>query len=151
MSEPTTFQFAVIYVEDPDTPNSFHKLCGVQTSGFNRAVQTTDRYARDCDKPGKPAERRLRVTGLSRTLTGSGVYNTDLTDLFEVLPGKRRNYRFQMLDLSDPDDEAGTSLGMWAGPGVCTTLNIGGEDNQDGSLSITVESDGAWTFTAPAP
>lgn len=148
MSEPTTFQFAVIWVEDPKTANSYVKLCGVQTSGFNRAVQTSDRYARDCDKPGKPSERRLRVTGLSRTLTGTGVYNTAITDLFEALPAKRRNYRFQMLDLSDPANEAGTSLGMWAGPGICTTLNIGGEESQDGSLSITIESDGAWTFSA---
>jgi len=146
MSEPTTFQFAVIWVESPTTAGTYVKLCGVQTSGFNRAVQTSDRYARDCDKPGKPAERRLRVTGLSRTLTGSGVYNTDQTTLLEALPGKRRNYKFQMLDLSDPDNETGTPFGEWAGPGICTTLNIGGEDNSDGSLSITIESDGAWTY-----
>lgn len=149
MSEPRTFQFAVIWVESPTTPNTYIKLCGVQTSGFNRSVETTNRTVRDCDFPGRVAQRKIRVNSESRTLTGSGVYNVDQQALLEVLPGKHRNYRFQMLDLSDPEDETGESLGQWQGPGVCTTLNIGGEENQDGSLSITIESDGVWTFTAP--
>lgn len=147
VSEPVPFQFAVIFVESPDTPSTFIKLCGIQTTGFNQAVQSSDRYVRDCDLPGKVPERRLRVTGRSRSLTGSGVFNVDQAALLEALPGKRRNYRFLMMDLSDPDDEAGEELGRWAGPGIVTSLNIGGSETEDGNLSITIESDGAWTFT----
>lgn len=150
MSEPTTFQFAVIWVENPTTAGQYVKLCGVQTSGFNRAVATSDRAVRDCDFPGRPPERRIRVNSTSRTLTGTGLYNVDQIALLEALPGKHRNYRFQLVDLSDPDNEAGDEIGMWAGPGVCTTLNISAEDNADGTLAITIESDGAWTYTAAA-
>lgn len=150
MSEPTTFEFALIEVEDPDTPAAYLKLCGVQTTGFNTTVATNDRQVRDCAYPFRVPETRKRVTGQSRTLTGSGLYNVDQHELINLLPGKRRNYKFKMLVQDGPDDEVGELAGTWAGPGVCTALNIGGQEGDTGTIELTIESDGAWTFTPPA-
>lgn len=54
MSEPRTFEFDVIKVGNGATPEVFTKLCGIQTTGFNRNVQTSDRYVRDYDSPPPP-------------------------------------------------------------------------------------------------
>lgn len=146
MSEPSTFEFGVLKVGDGESPEAFTTLCGIQTTGFNRQVQTNDRYVRDCAAPASPPERRLRVTGKSRTLTGSGLYNTAQTALLNTLEGVRKNYQLVLMDLSDEDTPAGTPIGTWEGPGRVTTLNMGTSETDLANIEITIESDGAWAY-----
>lgn len=150
MAEPTTFEFGVLKVGDGADPEVFTTLCGIQTTGFNRQVQTNDRYVRDCAQPALTPERRIRKTGKSRTLTGSGLYNTAQTALINGLEGVRKNYQLVLMDISDEDTAAGTEIGTWEGPGVVTALNMGTSETDLASIEITIESDGAWTYTAAA-
>lgn len=150
MSEPTTFEFAVIKVGDGADPEVFTTFCGIQTTGFNRTVQSSDRFVRDCTSPGLVPERKVRVTGKQRDLTGSGLYNLDQTALINGLEGIRKNYQYVIMDISDPETPAGTVIGTWAGPGVATSINMGSSDNDDASIEISIASDGAWTYTAAA-
>ena len=150
MSEPTTFEFAVIYVGNGATPEVKVKLCGIQTTGFNRTVQSNDRFVRDCDNPARVPERRVRVTGKQRDLTGSGLYNIDQTALLSNIEGKRRNFDYVLMDISDESVPAGVEIGTWSGPGVVTTLNMGTNEDDDATVEITIASDGLWTYTAAA-
>lgn len=145
MSEPSTFEFAVIAIRTG--PTTFTKLCGIQTTGFNRAAQTTDRYVRDCDFPGRPPERKVRTTGKARTLTGSGLFNTAQIDLMNDLEGQKREFQFILMDIADPDVPEGTEIGTYEGPGVVTALNLGQSETDMASVDITIESDGVWTYT----
>jgi hypothetical protein len=149
MSAPTTFEFAKIAVRGLDEdPGDEVVICGVQTTGFNSVAQTNDRFVNDCAAPFRPAERRLRVTGRSRTLTGSGLYNTAQTTLINSLLGVRKTYLFTLWQ--NDGTEAGDAVGTWEGPGIATAVNIGASETDLGSIEITVESDGAWTYTAAA-
>jgi hypothetical protein len=148
MSAPTVFDFAVIQVGQGTGPEVFTTICGITTTGFNRTVSTSDAYVRDCTSPALVPERRLKVNGHSRTLTGSGLANVDQFALLNSIEGVRADYKFIVMDTSDPTVTAGTIKGTWAGRGVATSIQMGTSDNNDATISITIESDGAWTYTA---
>lgn len=144
MSEPATVEYATISVRDIGTSDPFVKFCGIQTTGFNRAVQTNDRFVKDCAKPGRPSERRVRVTGRSRTLTGSGLYNADQRTLIDSLEGVRKEYLLTIMDFSDGGED-GVPVELRQGPGIMTSINMGTSENDLGTIELTIESDGAWT------
>jgi hypothetical protein len=147
MSEPATIEYARIGVRDIGTSDAFVTICGIQTTGFNRTVQTNDRYVKDCALPGRPAERRVRVTGRARTLTGSGLYNADQRELIDGLEGVRKEYQLTIMDFSD-GTEAGVPVEIRQGPGIATSINMGASEDDLGSIELTIESDGAWTSEA---
>lgn len=147
MSAPTTFEFAKIAVRDlTDDPGDEVIICGIQTTGFNRTAQSTDRFVNDCAAPFTPAERRLRITGKSRTLTGSGLYNTAQSTLIDGLLGVRKTYQF--IEWQNDGTGAGTEVGTWEGPGIATSINMAASETDFGTIDITIESDGAWAYTA---
>ncbi|PTQ13731.1 hypothetical protein CLG96_00145 [Sphingomonas oleivorans] len=152
MSEPTTFEFAVIKVKTGpgSTDADYTTICGIQTTGFNRTKQTNDHFVRDCASPARTPERRVRVTGTQRDLTGSGLYNVDQTELINSLEEGRHIFRYIIMDISDPAVAAGTVIGTWEGPGVVTAINLGTTENDDASIELTIASDGAWTYVAAA-
>lgn len=144
MSEPSTIEFAKIGVRDVGATTPFVFICGIQTTGFNRTVNTNDRAVKDCDKPGRPAERRVRVISRARTLTGSGLYNYLQRELIDDLEGVRKEFQVLYYDLDDGTEE-GEVVEVRQGPGVATSINTGTTEDGDGSIEITIESDGAWT------
>jgi hypothetical protein len=147
MSEPATIEYAKIGVRDIGSSDPFTIICGIQTTGFNRTVQTSDRFVKDCALPGRPAERRVRVTGRSRTLTGSGLYNASQRALIDSLEGVRKEYQLTVMDFSD-GGEAGVEVELRTGPGIMTSINMGSSENDLGTIELTIESDGAWTSEA---
>lgn len=147
MSEPATIEFARIAVRDIGSSDAFVDFCGIQTTGFNRAVQTSDRAVKDCQYPGRPAERRIRVTGRSRTLTGSGLYNYNQRELVDSIEGVRKEYRVTFYDLDD-GTETGTPVEVRQGPGIATSINMGTAEDSLGTIELTIESDGTWTSEA---
>jgi hypothetical protein len=147
MSEPATVEFARIGVRAIDSADAFTVICGIQTTGFNRTVQTNDRYVKDCALPGRPAERRVRVTGRARTITGSGVYTPVPRARIDGLEGVRKEYQLTIMDFSD-GGEAGVPVELRTGPGIATSINMGSSEDDLGTIEITIESDGAWTSEA---
>jgi hypothetical protein len=147
MSAPTTFQYAVIKAGDGGSPETFVAICGIQTTGFNDTAQTASKAIRDCTAPALPPEQKVTVTSRGRQLTGSGLYNTAQIAFINTLLADPRNYELVLLDISDPTIPAGTELGTWAGPGVATAVNLATTENSDATISITIESNGVWTYT----
>jgi len=143
MSEPNTIEFGVLKMGDGADPEGFTSICGLNTTGFNRTVESTDRYIRDCTAPATPPNRRVKVTGRKWDLTGSGYFNMGQQADIEAAIGVKKSWQFVVMD-----DDGTTPLGTWAGSGVMTAANIATSENDLGTLELTIASDGAWTYTA---
>jgi len=144
MSYPNEADFVVVKIGDGQSPEVFTILCGIDTAGVNKTVNTQDRFRRDCAKPGAIPTRKVRVTGRQWDVTGSGVINMDAFEDFDDALGIRKNYRIEFGKRDGTD--AGEIVGYYAGPAVMTASNVQMGDGE-GSAEITLagEDDIVWT------
>lgn len=146
MSVPNESDFALVKMGDGAGPEVFTAFCGIESVSINNAVSTADRTRRDCAKPGKPGVRRIKSTGKSQTISGSGgVDKADITK-FDTALGLVKNYKIELYKYDGTD--AGTLMGTFAGAYMLTAQNMSLDANGDSSGEITLESDGLWTWTA---
>ena len=144
MSFPVEPDFAVIKIGDGATPTeAFTVLCGIDQVSVNRVVNTSDRFRRDCAKPGAVPKRKVQATGTQTDISGSGVFNIAQVEAFTDALGITGNYRVE-LGRRDGTD-TGEILGHFTGPFMLTAHNISVGD--EGSAEITLASDGdvVWT------
>lgn len=144
MSFPNEVDFVVVQIDDGASPEVFTTLCGIDNATINRTVNTSDRFRRDCAKPGSVPARKVQVQGEQVDVTGSGVFNVDQVELFENALGVPKNYRLRVGKRDGTD--AGDIVGEYVGPFVMTAHNVSIGD--EGSAEITLASDGAFTYTA---
>lgn len=143
MSFPTEPDFAVIEIGDGATPEVFTVLCGIDQVSVNSVVNTSDRFRRDCAKPGLVPKRKVQAQGTQTDISGSGVFNIDQEAEFRAALGITQSYRVK-LGRRDGTD-AGEILGQWVGPFMMTAHNVSVGD--EGSAEITLASDGDVTWT----
>lgn len=147
MSLPNEPDFLLIKVQTaPGPPAVFTMLCGVENGNVNESVQTSERYRRDCAKPNKPGSRRLKATGKSWQITGSGVVNVDIEDTLGDIIGVIQNYKAEAY--KDDGTDAGDLMGTWAGAGMLTTRNRSIQIEGDSGLEITIEGQDELVWTA---
>lgn len=142
MTLPTTFDFAQLKLGDGATPEVFTVVCGLETTGINESAQTSDRYVRDCTAPATPPTRKIRVTGVTWDISGSGLSNVAQFALLKDALGKHRNWQIVPLDTTDPDTPAGTPLGTFEGTGVLTSRNIATVADGFATLELTLAGEG---------
>jgi len=148
MSFPTEADFALIKIGDGAEPTeNFVVLCGIENVQINRAANTSDRYRRDCAKPGSVPSRKVKVTGRSWTVTGSGIANVDQIALLNTNLGIARNIEID-LGIRDGTD-AGQIIGTYSGEGVLTTDNKN-FSTEEGTAEITIEGNDELTWTPAA-
>jgi hypothetical protein len=75
LSFPTEPDFAVIEIGNGATPEVFTVLCGIDQVSVNSVVNTSDRFRRDCAKPGAVPKRKVQAQGTQTDISGSGVFN----------------------------------------------------------------------------
>lgn len=146
MAFPVEPDFAVIKIGDGATPTEvFTVLCGIDQVSVNRVVNTSDRFRRDCAKPGAVPDRKVQATGTQVDISGSGVFNVSQVGAFTDALGVVKNYRIEIGQRDGTD--AGDILGHFTGPFMLTAHNISVGD--EGSAEITLASDGdvVWTAT----
>jgi hypothetical protein len=125
-------------------PETFAALCGVKTKTFTHKRNTNDQYTRDCANPEDVPIRRLIVTGEAWTLTGAGVLDRNsLPTLQAADDNQPHNWRFLF---TEPSDDL-VFQGYYGGPGIMTSLEITGDDENFANISFTIESDGQWPWT----
>lgn len=142
MSLPTTFDFAQLKLGDGADPEVFTVVCGLETTGINESAQSSDRYVRDCTAPATPPTRKIRVTGVTWSISGSGLANSEQFALLKAAIGKHRNWQVIPLDTTDPDTPAGTALGTFEGQGVLTARSIASVADGFATLELTIEGEG---------
>lgn len=146
MSLPNEIDFALIKLGDGADPEVFTLICGIQDVTHNEAVNTTDRFVRDCAKPGEVPTRKTKVNGKQLDVGGSGLSNVDQMALLNGALGTLKNYRIELY--KDDGTDAGELLGTTTGEFRMTAKNISTTRDGTSSMDISLASEGAWTYTA---
>jgi len=147
MSVPNEADFAIIKIGDGATPTeAFAVTCGIQDVNINQAVGTQDRFVRDCTKPGEIPNRKVKATGKSLDVTGSGLIDKAQIAIYNSALGVTKNYKIEVYQ--DNGTDAGTLLGTFAGSFMMTASNQSIPREGTASAEITLANHGAWTWTA---
>jgi hypothetical protein len=146
VSLPTEFDFAVLKIGDGESPEGFEISCGKTDITMNFVANSTDRFVRDCTKPGEVPFRKTKATGKQLDITANGLtdkdnFGTELTYL-----GTKPNIKVELM--ADDGTDAGELLGTVACKMFVGALNIGAPRDGDSSAEIVLASEGAWTWTA---
>lgn len=135
--------YVSILVENPSTPGAYIPICGITTRRFTWQANNSDVFVRDCALPASTPVRRVNITGEQWDLAGGGQYNRAQGALIESRKKITANYRFLL-------DQPAANLvygGYYAGPGVLTQVQLGGDDEGFAGIDLTILSDGTWTWT----
>jgi predicted secreted protein len=146
MSVPTEIDFVLVKKGDGGGPETFTQICGIQDATINIQAQSTDRYVRDCAKPGEVPFRKTKVNGKSLDISGSGMTNADTIGDFDDAVGELANYKIELYQEDGTD--AGTLLGTYSGEFRLTTNNKNLPRENAASWQINLASNGAWTYTS---
>lgn len=147
MSEPTEIDFVLIKIGDGATPTEvFTVICGIQDATINETVSSSDRFVRDCAKPGAVPFRKTKVSGQQLDVTGSGLTNADMIPTLRAALGELKHYRVEAYQEDDTD--AGTLLGTYSGTFRLTASNMNTPREGDASAEITLASHGEWEYEA---
>ena len=147
MSLPTEADFAIIKIGDGATPTEvFAIACGIQDVTINQAVGTQDRFSRDCAKPGEIPNRKVKATGKSLDVTGSGLIDKAQIAIYNSALGVAKNYKIEVY--ADDGTDTGTLLGTIAGSFMMTASNMSIPREGTASAEVTLANNGAWTWTA---
>lgn len=146
MARPNTLQGKYINLRlgDGATPEVFNIVCGLIDKSFTNQVNTNDQFIPDCADPESIPWREVVETGRQKDISGSGFLNrANLADMHAAL-GQKRNWRYEF------DEPTGDTVygGYWGGVGVMTNFEVTGTQDDLVSVTLTVVSHGAWTFTA---
>ena len=147
MSVPNSADFALIKIQTADGPPAvLTLLCGIEGVTINRTVQTNETYRRDCAKPNLPGQRKLRTTGASWSISGSGSDNIDIESTMTEALGVRKEYSVELY--KDDGTDGGDLMGTYAGTAMMTTRNQSYSQDAAGTLEVTLEGEGLLTWTA---
>lgn len=149
MSEPNSADFALIKIQTADGPPVVLTLvCGIEGVTINRTAQTNETYRRDCAKPNRPGTRKLRVTGSSWSISGTGSDNIDLEEEMTDAFGVRKTYAIELY--RDDGTDGGDLMGTYGGTALMTTRNQTYSQEGAGTAEITLEGEGALVWAAAA-
>lgn len=147
MSVPNEPDFAVLKLVNPGSPAEAVVVCGIDNVSINETANTTDRFRRDCEKPGLPPARKVKVTGTQWDITGSGVFNMDEIVRLKGALGVSREWE---VDLGKHDGtDTGVIIGTYTGPAVLTSNNKSFGDEGTGEVTLAGENELVWTPVAP--
>lgn len=146
MSEPNSADFALIKIRTADGPPVvLTLLCGIEGVTINRTTQQSETYRRDCAMPNRPGTRKVRVTGSSWSISGTGSDNIDLEEEMTDAFGVRKQYAVELY--RDDGTDAGDLLGTYSGSALMTARNQSYSQENAGTAEITLEGEGALVWT----
>jgi hypothetical protein len=150
VSEPNSADFALVRIQTAAGPPAVTALlCGIEGVEISRTVQTNETYRRDCEKPNRPGGRKLRSTGQSWSIAGSGSDNIDLEDEYADAFGVRKIYAIELY--RDDGTDGGELMGTYSGNALMTTRNQSySQDSGGGTTNVTLEGEGDLVWTAAA-
>lgn len=148
MSLPTEADFALVKMGNGAGSEVFTAICGLQDVTINQTVNTSDRFVRDCAKPGEVPYRKTKASGKQLDISSTGLSNvTVIEDLNEAL-GVVKNFKIELY--AEDGTDTGELLGTYAGAFRMTSNNLSIPREGVASGDINLASHGAWTYTAAA-
>lgn len=147
MSLPTEFDFATLEIGDGATPSEVFTIsCGKTDVTLNVTANSSDRFVRDCTKPGEVPFRRTKVSGKQMDITASGMTDATAYGTEIDLVGTRQNVKVKLFE--DDGTDGGALIGTVALNALISALNVGVPREGDASAELTLASHGGWTWTA---
>jgi hypothetical protein len=146
MSLPVETDFALIKIGDGGGTEVFTIACGIQDITVNETVNTSDRFVRDCAKPGEIPYRQVKATSKQIDVSASGLLDKAHVAIYRTAAGKVKNYKIEYY--ADDGTDAGVLIGTWAGAFMLTSINEGIPREGTTSVELNLASDGAATWTA---
>lgn len=141
MAQPTTIEgrLLVLYKSDGGSPAVWSKVCGIEGKDFNRSKATFDAVVTDCADPTLVPWVKRGVSSKTADVSGTGFVDVDdgkdvLEDAFAS--DVAEDWRIAML-----------GVGYWQGAYHVSALSIGGPQEGMASVSLTLQSHGAITWT----
>jgi hypothetical protein len=144
MSLPTEADFALVKMGDGAGPEVFTLICGLTDVTINKSAATSDRYVRDCAKPGEVPFRKVKTNGRSLDVSASGLSNVDNIDTLDDALGVSKNFKIELY--RDDGTDAGELLGTLSSAFVMTAANMGIPRENAASADVNLASDGAWSW-----
>lgn len=142
MAQPTVIAGTklLILLGDGGSPEVFAAPCGLTTTGFTLSASTNTTLIPDCDDPELPAWEAKDVNALSGQVSGSGVMAVESFDLWNnfFLGAVSKNVQIKL-------DNAG--LGSYKGSFILTSFKLSGQRGQKVTVDITLDNNGAITWT----
>jgi hypothetical protein len=135
----------LIKVGDGASPEVFTANCTINAArGINFEARTNEFNIPDCDDPDLMAWVAREKVSLSGDISGAGILNTpDAQTYFDwVSSADAQNVRVYLDGISAADGG-----GYWAGAYHCTQFNVTGDRGGKVEATITLQSDGAVTWT----
>jgi hypothetical protein len=146
MSLPTEFDFALIKIGNDATPEVFAISCGKQDLTFNITANATDRFVRDCAKPGEIPFRKDKVTGKQMDITAAGLTDAATYGAEFDMVGAIKSIKVELY--TDDGTDTGDLLGTVGGEFRVRSLNVSAPREGDSSVEMTLASFGEYTWTA---
>lgn len=144
MSLPVEADFAVVKIGDGAEPEVFTILCGMENVTINRTANATDRFRRDCAKPGEVPFRKSRTTGKQMDITANGAINIPDLDTYNTALGVVKNYTIELGQRDGTD----TGVIIHEITGAFNLLSANSGVGDEGTADISLASDGVWTEAA---
>ena len=146
MSVPNEADFAVLKLGDGGGTEVFSIVCGMQDTNLNEVANTTDRFVRDCTKPGEVPTRKVKVSGKQFDVTASGLTDKATIAILRAELGQSSNWKIEVY--KDDGTDTGTLLGTYAGAFVLTAFNQSVPREGNATAEVTLANHGAYTWTA---
>lgn len=136
----------LIQVGDGATPTEAFATtltCALTTKTFTFTADANTIVVPDCDDPDLPASNQTEITAVGLEVTGSGVAKVDSVEAWHTwfASGAAKNVRLNM------DVALADGGGYWSAPMKLTTFSLTGERGNKIQMEITLQADGAVTWT----
>lgn len=138
----TSFGNFLIKLGDGGGPEVFAAPCGLTTKGFNQTANVQETTVPDCSDEDAAAFIERGVDTLSSEISGAGVMTQEAFTTWRAwfLSAASKNCRIY------PN---GASGGYWQGAFILSAFNLTVNRGQKVEVSVTMQSDGAYTWTNP--
>jgi hypothetical protein len=151
MAKPTTYKgsLVAIYLEDPDTPETYIKPCGLNSHSVSFTKNAQEINVPDCDDPEAPQWVERDVESLDFSASGEGILAAEAIGDWWGYFNSTEPVNARIYVGATDDDENGH---YWEGAVHVNSFEVSGQTGQRATVSVGIVSSGEMTFNpVPAP
>lgn len=146
MAQPTTLSFSnfKVLIEHTAGSGTYTAPCAFTSRSLTLSADLVDTTVPDCDDPDAAVYVERQASTLSAQVQGQGLLAMADLDEWRAFVGQTKNCRVQF------NASGANNGGYYQGAFILSSLELGAERNQKTTISITLSSTGALTWTAAA-
>lgn len=149
MALPTTLSFGkmIVLLEDLTTPGTYAAPCGFTDKSLEFAKELADVVIPDCDDPDAAAWVGREVRSLSYSISGEGVLALEAIPTWQELKDRQTSRNVRVIVSGDTTGGTPGNGGFYQGRAHLESFSQTGTLGEKLRFNISMQSDGAWTYT----